>query len=144
MQGIAKGLPTKGSGTVKWRTLMQDGTHHTVALSAFYVPSTSQQLLSPQHFLQHGTFSTPPFFKSFAENTQFVVGKKAKKIGYDKYNNLPMLHMMNASTHQREFFEPTFLDAVILMDKNVNLTSSQKKLLHWHYQLCHQSFDSLQ
>ena len=58
MQGTAKHLPIEGSGTVKWRTLMQDGTHHTLALLAFYMPSTSQQLLSPQHFLQHGTFST--------------------------------------------------------------------------------------
>ena len=112
---------------------MQDGTHHTLVLLAFYMPSASQQLLSPQHFLQHGTFSMPPFFKIFAENTQFVVGSKSKIIGYDKYNNLPMLHMMNASTHQRELFEPTLLDAGILMDKNISLTSSQKELLHWHH-----------
>ena len=41
MQGIAKGLPIKGSRTIKWKTLMQDGTHHTLALSAFYVSSAS-------------------------------------------------------------------------------------------------------
>ena len=75
--------------------------------------STSQQLLSPQHFLQHSTFSMPPFFKLFAENTQFVVDNKTKIIEYDKHNNIPMLHMMNESTHQRELYEPTLLDAGI-------------------------------
>ena len=80
----------------------------------------------------------PPFFKSFAENTLFVDSKKTKIIGYEKHNNLCMLHMMNASTYQRELYEPTLMDAGILMDKNVTLTSLQKELLCWHYQLCHQ------
>ena len=57
---------------------MQDCTHCTLALSAFYVPSTSQQLLSPQHFLQLKTFSMPPLFKIFTENTHFV-GNKTKR-----------------------------------------------------------------
>ena len=59
---------------------MQDRTHHALASWAFYMPSTSQQLLSPQHFLQHSMFSTAPFFKIGAENMQFVVGKKTKVI----------------------------------------------------------------
>ena len=73
------------------------------------------------------------FFKMCAENTQFVDGKKTNVIGYDKQNNLPMLHVMNASTHQRDLYEPTLMDAGILMDKNINLTSSQKEILHCHY-----------
>ena len=48
--------------------------------------------------------------------------------------------MMNESIHQMELYGPTLWDAGILMDKNVNLTSSQKEPLHWHYQLCHQDF----
>ena len=35
-------------------------------------------------------------------------------------------------------------NAGVLVEQNLNLTASQKELLHWHFHLCHQGLDSLQ
>ena len=54
---------------------------------------------------------------------------------------LPTIHLSNPT----EIQAPAEVHhARVLKENNINLTASQKELLCWYFQLCHQGFDSLQ
>jgi len=57
MQGLAESLEVMGQGTVQWIVDLDDGKPITIETQAYYVPSMSLRLLSPQdyfHQLQNG------------------------------------------------------------------------------------------
>jgi len=54
LQGISSSIPVKGSGTLQWDVLDDDGKLHKFIIhNALYVPGMSMRLLSPQHWAQH-------------------------------------------------------------------------------------------
>ena len=97
------------------------------------MPEASQQLLSPQHFLQQPDKAVSHFVLQ-STHVEFISNNQITEIPFDKTNNLPMLHVYHPSatttveTHH----------AGVLVEQNINLTASQKELLWWHFCLCHQ------
>ena len=61
---------------------------------------------------------------------------------YDQTTNLATVYLSNSKQIQTPLAEVH--NAGVLKENNINLTSLQKELLHWYFQLCHQGFDSLQ
>ena len=61
---------------------------------------------------------------------------------YNQSTNLPMVYLSNSKQIQTPSAEVHH--ARVLKENNINLTALQKELLCWHFQLCHQGFDSLQ
>ena len=63
-------------------------------------------------------------------------------VKYHHQNNLPTIQMWNS--HPQREPQAEAMEAYVLNVNNMNLKPPQKELLHWHFHLCHQGFDSLQ
>ena len=143
LHGLATGLRFEGSGTVHWNLPADDGSQITLAMTAYYVPEAKRRLLSPQHYLQNSSDPTKQHFAIMATHMEFVLEHRRKAtIKYHHQNNLPTFQMWNS--HQQREPQAEAMEACVLNINNMNLTPPQKELLHWHFHLCHQGFDSLQ
>ena len=143
LHGLATGLRIEGSGTVHWNLPADDGSQITLTMTAYYVPEAKWRLLSPQHYLQNSSDPTKQHFAITATHMEFVLEHRQKAtIKYHHQNNLPTIQMWNA--HQQREPQAEAMEACVLNVNNMNLTPPQKELLHWHFRLSNQGFDSLQ
>ena len=143
LHGLARGLRIEGSGTVHWNLPADDGSQITLAMTAYYVPDAKQCLLSPQHYLQNSADPTKQHFAITATHMEFVSEHRRKAtVKYHHQNNLPTIQMWNS--HQQREPQAEAMEACVLNVNNINLTPPQNELLHLHFHLCHQGFDSLQ
>ena len=112
-------------------------------MTAYYVPEANRRLLSPQNYLQNSSDSTKQHFVITASHMEFVSEHCRKAtVKYHHQNNLPTMQMWNS--HQQREPQAEAMEACVLNVNNMHLTPPQKELLHWHFHLCHQGFDSLQ
>ena len=61
-----------------------------------------------------------------------------------KVNCWKPVWLVKNARQQRVSTQGELLEACVVSENNINLTSAQKELVHWHFHLCHQGFDSLQ
>ena len=76
------------------------------------------------------------------EPTEWSTMLTKRQSSYDQSTNLPTVYLSNSKQIQTPSAEVH--NARVLKENNMNLTALQKELLHWHFWLCHQGFDSLQ
>ena len=94
MKGLAKGLSIQDTGTITYHVLDTTGNIRTLKSKAFYVPTATRRIFSPQAYFQHT--STPEELLSTIDkhgiNLHFedteVTGSKVR-ITYTKKNILP-------------------------------------------------------
>ena len=143
LHGLAMDLRIECSGTVHWNLPADDGSQITLAMTAYYVLEAKRHLLSPQHYLQNSSDPAKQHFAITATHMEFVSEHRRKAtVKYHHENNLPTIQMWNA--HQQRELQAEAMEACVLNVNNMNLAPPQKELLHWHFRLCHQGFNSLQ
>jgi hypothetical protein len=158
IKGIAKGLKIEGSGTVKYQFNANDGSVIVLQCEAFYVSDMHMILLSPQDAgtsagnpVKFSTFSLFHGKKGYArldampnaDGWEDMPPVYTKRMDLHPRNNLPWLMIKTKKTMEENMIG---LKAAVDLaaEKNQNLTSAQKELLHWHQRLCHVSFLTIQ
>ncbi|MGH3053715.1 MAG: hypothetical protein ACRDL7_01895, partial [Gaiellaceae bacterium] len=140
LKGISKGLPIEGIGTVQWNFLDDAGQACHIRTEAYYVPSISLRLFSPQACLQWNRH-TDGAFKLRHNDSIFLWDGNRMTIPYHPHTNLPTTY----GYHDQSVSQlASALHTCVTDDINQNLTSHQKLLLRWHFCLGHIGFESLQ
>ncbi|MGH3054776.1 MAG: hypothetical protein ACRDL7_07345, partial [Gaiellaceae bacterium] len=140
LKGISKGLPIEGIGTVQWNFLDDDGKACHMRTEAYYVPTISLRLFSPQASLQWNR-ETDGSYKVRHNNSIFLWGEKRMTIPYHPHSNLPTTYGYHDHCVSQL---ASSLHTCVTADINQNLTSAQKLLLRWHFRLGHIGFEALQ
>ena len=145
LQGLAKGLPINGTGIVRWRVQMDDGSFTELEAPAYHVSTARCRLFSPQSYLQHKeATSGENVLESFVirgSTLQFETanGNRAS-IHYNPKNNLPTCKMSNVIPIKT----PVVNHGCVTDSSNPNLSTAQKELIKWHYRLCHHGLAAIQ
>ena len=143
LQGLAKGLPKDGTGIVRWRMQLDDGSYTEMEAPAYHVSTARCRLFSPQSYLQHKeATSAENVLESFVirgSTLRFEIADgKVASISYHPENNLPTCTMANVQP------SPSVNQACVTHTQNPNLTTAQKELMKWHYRLCHHGLAAIQ
>ena len=142
--------PVAGVGTVEWVIRDVNGKVHTIRCEAFYVPKAQIRLYSPQqYFMEHGEGHL--FMDK--DKTVLTLPGGNMEFPYNCCSRLPMMLLDNehfreersagfTETHVKYLATATFPSIVDMT--NLNLTSSQKELLLWHWKLGHANMHWIQ
>jgi len=140
LQGISADAKIEGVGVVCWEIINENGVAHFIETEAFFVPTASIRLHSPQfHFknklegslLIDHVFSQGPF------------GSTKKGFACD-------IHHVARENPLFEYFNPTIPDqfgdlrAFLLDAGTANLKFSEYELLSWHCRMGHVGMSRLQ
>lgn len=141
LSGINK---VAGEGIVSWKVLDKDGREVALEIKAYYIPSASVRLLSPQCVYQ-----SIPGSNGFQDATTYTMVLPGDMILEAPYGhaNLPIIPLSSGPSDtcfwNRCFnFRDTDNAAwnkSITHASNCNLTPAQKELLIWHQKLSHAS-----
>ena len=145
LQGLAKGLEINGTGLVRWRMQLDDGTFTDMEAPAYHVSTARCRLFSPQSYLQHKeATSSENELESFiirGSTLQFdTTNGKIATIQYHPENNLPTCSMSNVPAVPNTVVN----HGCVTETQNLNLTTPQKELMKWHYRLCHHGLAAIQ
>ena len=154
LDGIASGLQIRGTGTVKYCIMGDDGKSFVIKLPAYWVPDLKCRLLTPQDLSTEDghpvCFQTHPGYMGKERHAELLV--KPKREGYSKLPPLQTVTMNfnrrnNLPTHRAELLTAQAWTAATLSGAtcetskhNMNLNDAQKELLQWHYRLRHIGF----
>ena len=158
MKGLAKGLDIKGSGTVKYGVLDNNNVLIYLTSRAYYVPTATRRIFSPQAYFQHDTTS-PDVLSSqnrlgieLKIPTDTTTNPNIVSILYNSRNNLPTFYACQVGTTATT--DTTTTDSIKCGTKsiqsnfaslmshvteviNTNLSSAQKLLMSWHVRFGH-------
>ena len=145
LQGISKGLPIAGIGTVCWAFSTTDGNVRVLKLPAYYVPKAKVRLLSEHTLLQ--TYQGESILALATKRGLSGMGGDPSRgrieAQVDGRTNLPV-----STGYLKEGLEQGIhaLNSTLLTvsKANMNLKESEKELLRWHYRLGHLSFRKVQ
>ena len=139
MTGLSSKAEIKGAGKVKWEFRDDFGVSQVILVEAYYIPTSSARLLSPQSYFQqekrkgniHGSF------KVTAEGCIFTFssGKTLTFICDDK-SSLPIVKTQPA-THGFQAITP-------LPNNHLNVSKAQEELLLWHNVFGHYNIHNTQ
>lgn len=144
LQGIAKGLYVQGTGYVVWSFVDTTGMLRTLKLPAYFVPGAKTRLLSTNSLLQ--TYSTENIHQD--ANRLCLSGDHSKNLSpieilIDPASNLPVGYAYDHSVPQTTH---AALSAIITTTRaaNMNLSTTEKELMHWHHRLGHLGYRKIQ
>ena len=145
LQGISKGLPIAGIGTVCWAFSTTDGNVRVLKLPAYYVPKAKVRLLSEHTLLQ--TYQGESILALANKRGLSGMGGDPSRgrieAQVDGRTNLPV-----STGYLKEGLEQGVhaLNSTLstVSKANMNLKESEKELLRWHYRLGHLSFRKVQ
>jgi len=131
LKGLVAGAPVDGVGVVEWIVEVGNKTV-SLKLRALHVPSAGKRLLCPQQLHQE-------LYPGMPDST---IGRQCLTIELPegpiecRYNdsNLPLLLLAAPKETTAELH---VLHACLSLEKNQNLTVSQKELLKWHTKFGH-------
>jgi hypothetical protein len=134
LRGINSDCEVKGFGEVEWTLYDDNGIKRKIRTTAYWVPSATVRLFSPQaYFNQVENKGTNGGFSITTEGCTFKFpkqpGERQGRLTFAIFEDrLPLAYVV----HRRN-------DAAlnVLNDVNVNLTTAQKELLRWHFKLGH-------
>ncbi len=138
--GLAHGLNIEGKGQVDWAFMSDAGTVIQLSVEAYYVPSASHRLLSPQSLFQQGSYQGTFVVDSGYGSLKFADGNSITR-PLDSRTNLPLVHGFKGRDVVGRLKE---LNLCVTDEANQNLTASQKELLKWHYRLGHLNLTAIQ
>ena len=149
LHNVSSTTKVEGVGTVAWRVIDLYGAVHTIKTRAYYVPSASIRLYSPQRHFQQ---SLEGALTMNWEHLTLRFPGPVKLSFPIAPNGLPLMFLDN---NQGPIAGVTFADAAMFSDvpyilanvadeTNQNLSGPQRELLLWHHKLAHVNFDWLQ
>jgi hypothetical protein len=144
LTGLNSTTLVAGTGIVEWTIQDVQGEVRKIKVKAFYVPQATIRLFSPQQYFQQDQRGS--LFMDY-EHTRLQLSCGTELVfPYNCCNSLPL--MLTKQYFEQEvhvaglsFEETSYLatsSALSVVDTtNLNLTSSQKELLLWHWKLGH-------
>jgi hypothetical protein len=134
---------------VEWNLTDAKGNKQKIQTLAYYVPSASIRLLSPQHMFSTADTTNKDGYCVIRKNMAKMVFSKGPDLVFpiDSATNLPLLlhtphkppiylSMPVCSTRQ--------IRLSLADERNNNLTAGQKECLAWHWRLGHIGFQLIQ
>ena len=172
MKGLAKGLDIKGSGTIKYGVLDKNNIIVELTSRAYYVPTATRRIFSPQAFFQHPTTSRAVISSQNHLGINLTIPNDKKEsnivsILYNSRNNLPTFYACQVGTSSATAIPTvnnidsdsiqcytTTINTVktgfsnimshVTEVVNTNLSSAQKLLMTWHFRLGHFNLRAVQ
>lgn len=170
LEGVSEKTSIEGKGLVSWEVTDMHGKIGVVVTEAYYVPTASIRLYSPQfHFREHskGSISMDHNKMHLILPPMPVNQNRALQLTFpfQQSSNLPLMlksdhpdlptsfNVANSSTPSRygpvmETLETTIssgdFSAFLADIENPNLSPSQKELLVWHWKLGHVNMPRIQ
>ena len=151
LNNVSSTSKVEGEGTVAWKIIDFYGVVHTIRTRAYYVPSASIRLYSPQrHFQQQleGVLTL---------THDQVILRPSRSVSlrfpFHPMNGLPLMfldderrgHIAGMMAADSAMFNDVKSILTNVADEtNQNLSGPQRELLLWHHKLGHINFDWLQ
>ena len=136
ISNITRNRTVLGQGTVAWKIYDDKGTQIDIKVQAYYVPTKKVRLFSVQDYLgrQSGTCYLEEEQANFSLSPTTMLTFNTFKT-YTSKCQLPLAYLTQAidaqtSTEKNQVYN-------VLANNSHNLSSAQKKLLGWHYNLGH-------
>jgi len=129
MEGLTKTLDIAGKGTIQWIINDDTGKAMIIKTEAYYVPSMSMQLLSPQAYfchIQQGHVIVQPDHVQLHWSPEKVL-----TVPCDPIHNLPVVQ----ATQKRE--QQQSITALATRDWMNKFKTGQQGLLKWSFCLGH-------
>ena len=146
LNGLSSTTRVEGVGMVQWTVRDVFGTVRTIKTTAYYVPSASIRLFSPQTYFQENDAGR---FVMEARRTILTLADGSEiEFPYNPGSNLPLMLPAGSPSMVGMTWEDTAMLAdghsvgnymSVAAEINQNLTASQKELLTWHWKLGHAS-----
>jgi len=153
LRGLSHSTPVMGMGYVEWTVRDIFGVIRTIRTKAYYVPSATIRLFSPQTYFREQNAGN---LLVTAKSTVLTLSDGSDcEFPYHNGSNLPLM-----LPHYQQQVGLTFEDVSYLTsngginqlstlmsvadETNQNLTRPQKELLKWHWKLGHANFPWLQ
>jgi hypothetical protein len=149
LSSLAGDAGYEGIGTVRWTVRDVFGSVRVIETRAYYVPSATIRLYSPQQYFQEHNAGE---LWSNARRTVLTLADGSKlEFPYNPGSNLPLMlpdwkPYVGFTYKDRGRFKDN-ADSVFLSvgdESNQNITTSQKELLQWHWRLGHANFKWIQ
>ena len=143
--GLDSTTTVAGIGTIQWTIQDATGTVKFIRCEAYYVPNATIRLFSPQQFFQERGGG---HLYSDKDRTLLTLDDGATlEFPYDPGSRLPMMltrdfiqeqdRVAGLSMEECNFLTSTHAMPSLVDSTNLNMTSSQKELLLWHWKLGH-------
>ena len=150
--GLTDKVMIQGVGTVEWPIRDVFGQIGVLRMEAYYVPTASIRLCSPQQYLAENEGGRCEFDHRRVIFT--TASGQELTFPFSPHSNIPLMVIdheilcAGPTTHlvRALAFGPEFKDQLgsLISDTNYNLTQPQKELLLWHNRLGHAGFAWLQ
>ena len=171
VEGIGKALQIAGVGTVTWVFKADNGTHRTIRVPAYYVPSANSRVASLQVILRtlrkerislddrqlrlEGYEDTPSLTVPYHPTTQLPMAEltvhtepttpaASLLVGEVNHSNAYVMRAERSRSRSSGPQLPTRPQQCVTSPTNVNLSESEKELLRWHQRLGHISIRRVQ
>ena len=151
LNGLSHKSPVLGEGKVEWTVRDVFGSVRTIQTMAYYVPSASIRLLSPQTYFQEHRAGR--LISDWQKATFELSDGSVLQFPYTNQGNLPMMltepdpevtNMVGLTMADISFLagvtdhgSPFSIFLSVADETNQNLTPTQKELLEWHWKLGH-------
>ena len=148
LSGIARALPVTGVGTLEWNVVDDSGQLRSIRGTGYLVKDLKLRLCSPQSYFQEQMSKLDTEdggeLRIRGRNAVFQwANGQQMTVPYHARCNLPIAY--GYSHGQLERVGKELQSHICLADQeNINLSSTQKQLLRWHYRLGHIGFQWLQ
>lgn len=141
MKGIAGDTSIEYEGRVKLETLTTTGEIKTIETSAYFAPTMTCRLMSPQAYFAD-LRDEQGFFKIGWKKAELEWGDGTSvNVDLDENTHLPKLRMYH---HALDTANALALKGCVTEEVNQNLTRAQKTLLRFHFKLGHCAFALVQ
>ena len=148
LKGLQGDAMVMGKGTVSWTIIDLYGVVRTLKPTAYYVPTASVRLFSPQtHFMD--TDSGSLLVNSRRTTLRLSDGSELE-FPFNDGNQLPYMllshkddktvGLVSSDLEALRSFDGISNLLSVAQESNQNLTSSQRELLYWHWKLGHPHF----
>ncbi|KAI2498105.1 hypothetical protein MHU86_16415 [Fragilaria crotonensis] len=153
LKGLEGATKVHGQGIVEWTVFDLMDVVRTIRTTAYYVPSATIRLFSPQSYFQESNSGS---YLMDAHTTRLTLRDGTQLIfPYNHGMNIPL--MLPAVGRQKEVVNLSYQDMKVFSDQehglaymsvadesNQNLTRAQMELLQWHWRLGHCNFQWIQ
>ena len=162
LKGINSTTKVEGEGIIEWEVFDVEGVVRSIFTRAYYVPSASIRLFSPQSYFQEMSLGSGEMFTDRSKAVLRLHDGTPLTFPYNRAMNLPLM----LPTSHRHSDEPTRCCSrtvgvtrqdvrlfgedseqvwlSVADEMNQNLTSAQKELLLLHWKLGHCNFQWVQ
>lgn len=153
LTGLTDSVKVEGEGWVEWPIKDYFGQSAIIRTRAYYIPTASVRLYSPQEYMAENKNSDCQF--DHVELTHTLANGIKLRFPFSLENNLPLMlinhDVCTADFTSHEAFclrreAAAIQDQIedLLSNRNYNLSKPQKELLLWHYRLGHAGMSWLQ